>query len=146
MTLKDKIERLVTSPIEEEGFELIELKLAQYRRNCRLQLFIDSDHGVNIDDCARLSKAIGPILEASRLFPGEYTIEVSSPGLDRPLRTTRDFRRRIGERIKIFFNDNMLAPAEGILVAADEQSLELQIGDGNEKYDLVAVRTGKIVF
>jgi len=146
MSLKKKIEELITPVIEDEGYELVELKLSRYKKSSRLQLFVDSDHGVNIDNCARLSKAVEPVLEGEDMFPYGYVIEVSSPGLDRPLTTARDFKRRIGERVRIYFNDTDLPPAEGELVAADERCIELRIDDDSSKYDLVNIRMGKIIF
>nr|MBN2277928.1 ribosome maturation factor RimP [candidate division Zixibacteria bacterium] len=146
MSLKEKITGLITTPIENEGFELVELKLAQYKKQHRLRVFVDSDHGVTIDDCVRLTKAIDPILEENNVFRYGYVIEVSSPGLDRPLQTARDFRRRIGERIRIQFIDPATPSLEGELVGADDRFLEIQTGDDLSKVDLVQVKWGKIIF
>ena len=146
MSLKKKIEDLITPVIEDEGYELVELKLSRYKKSSRLQLFVDSDSGIDISSCARLSKAVEPVLDGEDLFPYGYVIEVSSPGLDRPLVTARDFKRRIGERVQIYFNDSDLPPAEGELVAADDRYIELRVDDDMSKYDLVNVRMGKIIF
>lgn len=145
MTLKDKIAELIAPPIENEGFELIELKLSRYKKNSRLQVFVDSDNGVNLGDCIRLTKAVEPLLEKSSLFAYGYVIEVSSPGLDRPLHTARDFRRRVGEKVRIFFNDAERPPLEGELVGADDRFIELQTEDGASRCDLLNVRAGKII-
>jgi ribosome maturation factor RimP len=145
MIQKERIAELISEPIEQEGFELIELKLSHYRKSNRLQVFVDSDNGVKLDDCARLSRAIEPVLEAGDIFKHGYVIEVSSPGLDRPLITARDFRRRIGETVRILFNDNQSAPASGELISADDRYIELQTKSGTSKYDLVSVKMGKII-
>ncbi len=136
---------LVSEPIAEAGFELIEVKLARYRKQSRLQLFIDSDNGVKIDDCVRVSKMVRPIFDNSGLFKFGYGLEVSSPGLDRPLETTRDFRRRIGETIEIYFYDKEKPSLRGELVGVEERYIELQTDQGRSKYDLVNVRKGKII-
>lgn len=146
MISKEKMAELLSASIENEGFELIEIKLSRYKRSSRLQVFIDSDRGVEIDDCAHLSKVIGSIIDARNIFDYGYVIEVSSPGLDRPLHTARDFRRRIGEEIRIFFNDNEMPPLQGELVGTNERYIELQTRNGKNKYDLVNVRMGKIIF
>lgn len=145
MALKDKIRELISASIEEAGFELVEMKLSRYKRQSRLQLFIDSDDGIKIDDCTRISKLVGPILDDSGLFEYGYAIEVSSPGLDRPLETARDFRRRIGETVEVFFNDKDIPPSRGKLVSADDRYIELQTEKGKNKYDLIGVRVGKII-
>ncbi len=146
MALKDDVTELVQSPIEEEGFELVELKLAQYKKSSRLQLFIDSDHGVNIDDCVRVSRRIEPVLEKSNLFAFGYTIEVSSPGLDRPLKTVRDFSRRVGEKMRIFFLEDEFLPVEGTLTGVDETGIEIETEKGMSRIDLGKIRVGKIIF
>ncbi len=145
MATKNEIIELISEPIGEAGFELIELKLARFKKQSRLKLFIDSDDGVNIDDCARISKLVGSILDSSGLFKYGYGIEVSSPGLDRPLETARDFRRRIGETVEVFFYDKEKPSSRGELVDADERYIELQTDQGRNKYDLVGVRMGKII-
>jgi len=146
MAQKKIIEELIKPVIEEEGFELVELKLARYKKSSRLLLFVDSDHGVNLDDCARLSKAVEPVLDSSDVFSFGYVIEVSSPGLDRPMTTARDFKRRIGKRVQIFFNDSNLPPREGELTDADEKLIELQNDGDKSKYDLSSIKMGKIIF
>jgi ribosome maturation factor RimP len=145
MELKDKIVELISTPLESEGFDLVELKLSRFKKNSRLQVFVDSDHGVNIDDCVRLSKAIETIIDGENIFEFGYVIEVSSPGLDRPLITVKDFRRRIGENLQIIFNDIEIPPVKGELVAVEETGLELRMKDGIKKIDLGTVRMGKIV-
>ncbi|MEW5923821.1 MAG: ribosome maturation factor RimP [Candidatus Zixiibacteriota bacterium] len=146
MLLKKKIEDLITPVVTEEGFELVDLKLARYKRSSRLQLYVDSDHGVSIDDCARISRAIEPVLDNSNVFTYSYTIEVSSPGLDRPLTTARDFKRRIGEKVMVYFNDPGLTPQEGQLVSADDSQIELQKDEERSRFDLANIRMGKIIF
>jgi len=146
MRLKNKIADLIAEPLDEEGFELVEIKLAQYKKQSRLQVFIDTDKGVTIDDCARASKTIAPLIDANELFPCGYIIEVSSPGLDRPLMTARDFRRRLGEDIRIHFHDNSVRPVAGNLVAADDKNIELETNNGRESFALMDVRVGKIIF
>jgi ribosome maturation factor RimP len=145
METKDKIMELVSAPIAEAGFELIDIKLARYRKESRLQLFIDSDNGVKIDDCVRISRLVGPIFDNSGLFKFGYGLEVSSPGLDRPLETARDFRRRVGETVEIYFNDKKLPSARGELVSADDRFIEIRTEGGLDKYDLMDVRKGKII-
>ncbi len=145
MELKDKIVELITAPLESEGFEVVELKLSRFKKNSRLQVFVASDNGVNIDDCVRLSKAIETIIDGENIFEFGYVIEVSSPGLDRPLITVKDFRRRLGERLQVIFNDIEIPPVKGELVGVDETGLELRTKDGIKRIDLETVRMGKIV-
>jgi ribosome maturation factor RimP len=146
MELKEKIAGLITEPLAAEGFELIEIKLARFRKSSRLQIFVDSDGGVKLIDCARLSRLIESIVDGENLLEFGYVLEVSSSGLDRPLITARDFRRRIGEIIRVTFNDMEITLAEGQLAAADDESIELIMADGPRKIDLKTVKMGKIIF
>ncbi len=146
MELKAKIEELITASLTDEGFELVEIKLAQFRKSSRLQLFVASENGVKVDDCARLSRAVIPLLDASGLFPNGYSLEVSSPGLDRPLYTIKEFRRRIGEVVQISFNDITQPNITGVLTAVeDDGMIELRLADETRKYGLDTVRLGKII-
>jgi len=145
MGTKDKIMELVSAPIAELGFELIDIKLARYRKESRLQLFIDGDNGVSIDDCVRISRLVGPIFDNSGLFKFGYGLEVSSPGLDRPLETARDFKRRVGETVEIYFNDKKQKSVRGELVGADERFIEIKIENDLNKFDLMDIRKGKII-
>ncbi len=146
MELKNRIMELLAAPLLEEGFDIVEIKLARYRKDSRLQIFVDSDNGVKLDDCARLSRRIETIIEENAVFGSGYTLEVSSPGLDRPLLTARDFRRRVGETIQLIFNDLDIAAVKGELISADDVMLELKMSDGTRKINLDQVKMGKILF
>ena len=137
---------LLAVPLAKEGFEVIEIKLSRFRKDSRIQIFVDSDNGVRLDDCARLSRRIETVIEANDVFSSRYTLEVSSPGLDRPLLTARDFHRRIGETLQLTFNDIDLAQVTGELISADDISLELKMSDGLKRINLDQVKMAKIIF
>ena len=145
MSLKDKISEIIEPSLNKSGFELVELKLSSYKKNNGVRIFIDSDNGVMLDDCARVSKQIDKILEDNNIFSEAYTIEVSSPGLDRPLKTARDFRRRIGEQVMIFLNDNKARPVKGELIGVGGHHIELRLNEGLQKLDLSEIIMGKII-
>jgi len=145
MKIKEELEKLIGNPIRSEGFDLIELKVSRHKNSSRVQIFIDSDNGVMLDDCAKVSKAIGVAIDGADLFQGRYILEVSSPGLDRPLQTFKDFYRRIGETVEIFFDDAAQAPQRGELIGAEGEQIELRMEDGNRKFNLAGIRMGKII-
>ncbi|MGH7889957.1 MAG: ribosome maturation factor RimP, partial [Thermodesulfobacteriota bacterium] len=85
----------------EEGLELFDI---QYRREGRgkiLRIFIDKQGGVTIGDCTKISRELSTLLDVHNIVPGPYTLEVSSPGLDRPLKKPGDFERFKGKMVKI---------------------------------------------
>jgi ribosome maturation factor RimP len=88
--------------VEDEGFELLEMVYAGRRANTLLRLVLDHpEASVTLDDCSRVSRAVGRLLDGLDLIPGRYHLEVSSPGLDRPLVRERDFLRFQGSNIKV---------------------------------------------
>ena len=102
--MRDALMRLLEPPIEALGFELIDVEFAREGRGGVLRIFIDahagdSEAGVTVDDCARVSHAVSEVLEIQDPIKGNYTLEVSSPGFDRILRTRAHFERFVGQRI-----------------------------------------------
>lgn len=98
---KEKLERMVTEIIESEGFEFVDMKLARHGKHHSLRVFADRQGGISLDQCGTLSRTLGRRLEEIDPFDYAYTLEVSSPGLDRQLTTIADFRRRIGENVRV---------------------------------------------
>ena len=93
----------------EEGVELVSLEITGARKAPTIRVFIDTDHGVGFDELAAAQAWINVIMDEIDPFPGAYTLEVSSPGIDRPLRTPEHFQRFIGERAVVKTN----GPVEG---------------------------------
>jgi ribosome maturation factor RimP len=103
-SMRDALMRLLEPPIEALNYELVDIEFAQAGRGGVLRIFIDrragdSSLGVTVDDCAIVSHAVSQVLEIQDPIKGHYTLEVSSPGFDRILRTRAHFERFVGERI-----------------------------------------------
>ena len=99
--LSDEIEALLAPVVARVGCELIDVEFESRGRSSTLRLFIDSDDGVTLDDCARVSNAVSGVLDVEDPIPGEYQLEVSSPGLDRPLRRASHYDRYTGAEIRV---------------------------------------------
>ncbi|HEX3396940.1 MAG TPA: ribosome maturation factor RimP [Steroidobacteraceae bacterium] len=102
--MRDALMRLLEPPVEALGFELVDIEFAREGRGGLLRIFIDAragdlEAGVTVDDCARVSHAVSEVLEIQDPIKGNYTLEVSSPGFDRILRTRAHFERFLGSRI-----------------------------------------------
>ena len=105
-TTTQKVEKLILPVLEEMGLELVDL---QYRREGKgwvLRLFIDREGGVNLEDCSRVSHQVGDLIDIDDCIPNAYCLEVSSPGLNRPLKKERDFIKYKDRRIRL----NTFAP------------------------------------
>ena len=87
--------------LEEMGFELVDVLYLSKHGRWVLRLYIDKDGGVTINDCAQVSGEIGDLLDVKEIIQHEYVLEVSSPGINRPLKKERDFTRAIGKKIKV---------------------------------------------
>ena len=96
-TLRQSVEPLLTA----EGMSLVDLQWSRRGQRWVLTLFIEHEGGVTLDDCARISRQVGERIEVDNLIDHAYTLEVSSPGLDRPLRTLADFERFHGHLVRI---------------------------------------------
>lgn len=102
-----KIGELADPVLVEMGLELVDLEFKREGSSWTLRFFIDKEGGVTLDDCADFSREIDTLLEVENLIPSAYRLEVSSPGLDRPLKKAEDFQRFIGRLAKVKTRDKM---------------------------------------
>ena len=96
-----RVEAIARPILEALRLELVEIEFKRTGREAVLRLFIDKDGGVMLDDCADVSRELSLILDVEDFIPCAYTMEVSSPGLDRPLKTQADYERFAGRLIKV---------------------------------------------
>lgn len=99
--LRDQLTALLDPVVRDLGFDLWELEYAARSNGGLLRLYIDSEAGITVEDCAQVSRAVSEALDAKDPIPGFYTLEVSSPGMDRVLRTYEHFARFIGESVRV---------------------------------------------
>jgi ribosome maturation factor RimP len=100
MTTESDLIKLLEPEIEALGYELVALDVRTGGRGL-LRLYIDGPDGVDVNDCERVSHQVSGLLDVEDPIPGEYTLEVSSPGLDRPLRKAEHFQRFEGQKAKV---------------------------------------------
>jgi ribosome maturation factor RimP len=130
--LRDQLHELLGPVVSDLGYELWELEYAPRAGGALLRLYIDSPDGISLDDCERVSRTVSATLDSADPLPGQYTLEVSSPGLDRVLRTRAHFERFAGERVRI----EMARPVDGRkrfsgqLLAANDQQITLEVDGG----------------
>jgi ribosome maturation factor RimP len=103
------VESLVEPILEAMGYELVDVEYVSSFGRWVLRLFVDKEGGVTIGDCARISEELGDLIDVKEFIRHEYNLEVSSPGLDRPLRKEKDLVRALGRRIKV----RLAVPLEG---------------------------------
>lgn len=106
--LSQQVNEAITPFLDARGFEFIELQLQQHKGRWLVRLFVDNSGGISLEDCRSLSFEIGQLLDAENLIPASYVLEVSSPGLDRPLKNLRDFRRQCQRMVTVFLHSPYL--------------------------------------
>jgi ribosome maturation factor RimP len=100
-TYRERILSLVEPAVEAEGLEVVELECLRMKTRWLVRIFIDREGGASLDDCTAVSHQVGDLLNVHDLPPGPYTLEVSTPGLDRPLTRDKDFEKYRGARVRI---------------------------------------------
>lgn len=100
-SLEQKLQELLIGSVEDFGFELVGIECQRAGRYLTVRIFIDREGGVTIDDCADVSRQVGAILDVEDPIVDKYNLEVSSPGLDRPLFTLAHYQRFIGQDIVV---------------------------------------------
>ena len=134
--LLNALRELAQKVVHETGVELVELSLKGSSRRRLLRIDIDrpGPKGVAIDDCQRISAELGEILESDELFEDSYVLEVSSPGLDRPIASAADYRRNTGRRIVVRTHEPIDGKQlwKGILQGLEDERIRLQDDDAGE--------------
>ena len=140
--LREKLIALIEPLLTTLGYELADLDFAAGRGHSQLRVYIDRPGGVGLDDCETCSREIGALLDVHDPIPSAYTLEVSSPGLDRLLRTPAQFLRFVGTKVAV----ELLVPRDGRrrysgkLQSAAAQGVEVDV-DG----ELVSARYDEIL-
>ena len=138
---KDKIEQMAGEVATGFGLEVLDVELLGQGRRTLLRITLDKPGGLNVGDCASFSRDMAAALDVEDSIKSAYTLEVSSPGLDRPLKEQRDFERHMGERVKVTLREKLGdvdvfkgtirgAGEAGAVISADDD-LEVTLPYGN---------------
>lgn len=128
-TLRERLIALIEPLLARLGYELVELEQTSGRSQAQVRLFIDKPAGVGVDDCERVSREVAALLDVEDPIPTAYTLEVSSPGFDRVLRTAAHFERFVGSRVFVELRE----PREGrrrytgLLQTVSGEGIELEV-------------------
>ena len=101
---EQKTEELIMPLIEQHQFELVDVEYVKEGGNWYLRAYIDKPGGITVDDCELVSRALSDLLDEHDFIEDAYILEVSSPGLGRPLKKDKDFARSIGEEVRLAFD------------------------------------------
>ncbi len=126
-----RTEELLLPILKEYGFELVDVEYIKEAGTWYLRNYIDKEGGITIDDCELVSRALGEKLDQEDFIEDSYIMEVSSPGLGRPLKKERDFQRSLGEEVEI----RLFRPIDqekeyiGALAAYDKDTVTIELED-----------------
>jgi ribosome maturation factor RimP len=144
--LRDALVALLKPVVESLGVELWELEYSAGRGNALLRVYIDSPEGISLDDCERVSRAVSEVLDAEDPVPGHYTLEVSSPGLERPLRTAAQFARYLGETVFVELTEPLAGRRrfKGALLAAEAGTIEVDVEGHRHVLPIAGIRKAQL--
>ena len=143
---EQKTEEILLPIIEEHGFELVDVEYVKEGSTWYLRAYIDKPGGITIDDCETVSRRLSDILDEKDYIEDAYILEVSSPGLGRPLKKEKDYKRSLGEEVEIRTYRMIEKQKEftGILKGYDEGTVTIEIENGTEeifdKSDIALIR------
>ena len=132
---EQKTEKILIPIVEEYGFELVDVEYVKEGSTWYLRAYIDKPGGISIDDCEAVSRRLSDILDEKDYIDEAYILEVSSPGLGRPLKKEKDFKRSLGEEVEIRTYRMIDKQKEftGVLKDYDKDSVTVVFCDGTER-------------
>ena len=143
---EQKAEKLLSPIVEANGFELVDVEYVKEAGNWYLRGYIDKPGGITVNDCEAVSRAFSDKLDENDFIQDSYIMEISSPGLGRPLKKEKDYARSMGKELEIrtYRAVNREKEFYGILTAYDTDSVTIEIEDGSEmtfqKSDIALIR------
>ena len=142
-----KLNDLIKPAVEKMGYELTDIEIKTQDREQLVSIFIDNLTGINIEDCEIVSRQISLLLDVENPISGKYTLEVSSPGLDRKLTKFNHFKRFIGNelRIKLLRSMDGRRNFRGKLLAANKESIKVQVDDQLYKLPINMIEIARLV-
>ena len=145
--MQEQVQALLEPLVEKLGYELVCLELQGSGQNSLLRLYIDAPQGIGLEDCERVSREVSATMDVADPISGSYRLEVSSPGLDRPLAKPEHFRRFAGRQAKL----QMRAPVEGRrrfagrLLGLEQNEIVIEVDGSSFRLPLEQVEKARLV-
>jgi len=143
----DELAKLLEPTVERLGYELADLEVRLGGKGGLVRVFIDKAEGIDLDDCEKVSLAVSALLDVEDPVPSNYSLEVSSPGLDRKLTKVEHFQRFEGETVKV----QMRFPIEGrrrfrgTLVSSNDENIVVEVDGESHSLPLKTIDTARLV-
>lgn len=143
-----EIIRIIEPILGDMGIELVDVEYLSDRGRWILRITVDAEGGITLNDCVRVTREIEDIIEVKGLFRDECTLEVSSPGLNRPLKKEKDFLRAVGKTVKVRLGQPLQGRRnfKGTLLSFENDLLTLQLERNTAQIPLVLVEKANILY
>ncbi len=148
LEIQEQLKSMVLPILADLNLELVDLVFSRSRKSTLLRLLVDRPQGgINIDECALVNQRFAEALDNSAVLQENYLLEVSSPGLDRPLSTAKDFLRNQGRRVRVFLLtpvDNKIE-IEGKIISASDEAVIVETQNTSREIPFQAISRGKLI-
>jgi ribosome maturation factor RimP len=140
-----KISQKIENVVKQLGYLFIDIEFRGDERNRIIEIYIDNENGIVTSDCVDVSRACGDLIEVQDLIESKYRLDVSSPGIDRPLKFIEQFRKNINRNFELEFEDQLAEKFEGKLVAVDDDTLKFEINKKVEEVKFNNIKSAKVI-
>lgn len=142
---KKEILNQVKKITEDLGYLFIEMNFRGDSRNHILEIYIDNENSVNVEDCAKVSRAIGEMIEIESLIESRYRLNVSSPGIDRPMKYIQQFKKNIGRSFELVLEDEKDKKYKGKLTSIEDDNLIFEIENKIKEINMSNIKSAKVI-
>ena len=135
---QDKLTQLLRPAVEGLGYELVGIEHLPMGKHTVLRIYIDSSDGITVDDCSRVSHQVSGVLEVEEPITGQFTLEVSSPGIDRPLFNFEQFKEFVGSKVKLKLYHAIEGKRKivGLIESIDGDDIVIKEADSDTSFQL----------
>ncbi|NJN28155.1 MAG: ribosome maturation factor RimP [Cyclobacteriaceae bacterium] len=134
MDLHNEISKLVEQYIDDDGVFMVEVNIKGKPGNLKIQVFIDGDDLLDVEACSKVSRKLTSELEEKEMIDGRYVVEVSSPGVDKPLKFLRQYQKHIGRELEVHTQNGQ--KHQGVLLSVASDTIELSVKSGKVKKEI----------
>jgi len=148
MDIRDSVIRLIEPLVASCGMELVDVEYQRERIGWVVRIYLDRKGGITLDDCSQISREAGELIDVNDLIDHPYTLEVSSPGLNRPLKGEKDFIRSIGKLVKIKTRETIDGQKNfiGEIIRCEGNTITLLIERQEKRIPLSLIRKAKLEY
>jgi ribosome maturation factor RimP len=146
-SLEQRLTEMLTPSVEDLGYELVGIEYVRAGKHSVLRVYIDHEDGILVDDCATVSRQISAIMDVEDPISNEYTLEVSSPGLERPLFTAAHYQAFIGEEVRV----QLRMPVQnrrkwkGVIASVDGEIIGINVNGAEERFALSNIQKANLI-